>query len=123
MLGGRTRRRSRIPWLLAIAAAAIILPNILNVPTSEHARVRHSSETFTPDQVRERFRGNGYEIWYSATRDQLLYLVHMGGDYWGGRILAIVRTAGVEHSEITCFARTRDKWQRIIERDGYVRLR
>jgi len=111
------RRPSKLLLLCIVFAVAIVIPWQLGI--SEHERERHGSESYTPSDIKQRMKDWPYEIWLSEARDQQLYLVWMGvGDIWGGRIIG-----ATDPQPITSFARPRAMWDKIILRDGYIRVR
>lgn len=116
-VGAIERKSHRLLWLCAIALVVVALPNVLAIPASDHARENHSREKITPTDIRERLRGDDYELWFSASRDKVLYLVWVRGEYWGGRIIGATSLV-----EITCFVSKRKYWNNCIRRDGYIRV-
>ena len=95
----------------------IMVPAAWTVPVSDHARQRHGREHVTPDMIRQAMRERAYEEYRSRNRGQVLFLVWLDGDTWGGRIMG-----WVSRMEITAFARPRKDWDRVIRRDKYRRV-
>lgn len=98
----------------------IQLPDLGDVLTSEHSVARHQTDTFTPDEIRDRANHDLFvELWFSPEQEKFLYLTNMGirgqKHYWGGRIIG-----SETYVEITSFARPRVDWNKIILRDHYM---
>ena len=105
---------------VALPNIDIQLPDLGDVRVSEHAVARHQTDTFTPDEIRNRANNDLFvELWFSPEQEKFLYLTNMGirgnKHYWGGRIVG-----SETYTEITSFARPRVDWNKIILRDHYM---
>lgn len=110
------RHNTSVLFFILVLLTVIALPIITMIPPSEHAIEKHADDALA---VKERLDKNGPdEVWWSPSRDKLLYLVWWYEDRWGGRIIG-----ATSHVEVTCFIAPRKYWDKCIREDGYQRVK
>lgn len=109
--------------VLAIALATLTLPRLgqVRLRTDGHLE-KHAQDEISSDQIHDTLHRNACtktETWLSRVRDTILTLCHFPNTVLVGGMI-VGRSSRIE---LTSFAASYDRWQYILQRDGYVPLR
>jgi len=113
-------------FLIAVGlslAAAIALQQVLNAPLSRHAQEAHTKEIWNAEIGLEALRQKqckAIEAYESDLVKTILVLCQIGLDpkgLWGGLFVRRTKEGGL--IVVTGYATSRDRWERLIQRDGY----
>ena len=113
------------PALVAglVLASAIALQQILQVPLSRHAKEAHAGEVWNAEiglEALRQKRCKAVEAYESDLVKTILVLCQIGEGHrglWGGVFVRRTREGGL--IVVTGYATTRDRWEKVIRRDGY----
>jgi len=106
-----------------VLASAIALQQVLQAPLSRHAKEAHAKEAWNAEIGLEALRQKrcwAIEAYESDLVRTILVLCQIGGGrrgLWGGLFFRRTREGGL--IVVTGYATTRDRWEKVIRRDGY----